>query len=252
VHWRYFANYDSARATLSAVADIEKALPEKIDDSHLTPPYWRYLARCIRPFPDFDLFFARNLRKRAVEKLRLVPGDRVLDVGCGAGASFRYLLGEVTELGLVVGVEISPEVVINAQKRIEKNGWKNVQVIAVSAQNLIVDEKFDALLMMGAPDIYGSPATLANLVRYLRPGARFAAFGAKLSRRFGVRGINPLFRSLFSKATFPSTPQLDFEPWLALKDRSVSFNVEERALGFMFLAWGEMTVRANANPASSW
>ena len=215
---------------------------DRIDDSELTPPYWRYFARLIRPFPDFDLFFARGLRERAVEKLRLAPGDRVMDLGCGPGASFPYLVEAVIESGLVVGVEISPEVVINARKRIQKHGWKNVHLITANALNLSFDEKFDAVLMMGAPDIYGSPAILKNLVRYLRLGARFAAFGAKLSRRPGAKRINPLFRSFVSKASFVSTPLLEFEPWGLLKEHSASFNVEECLFGLMFLAWGEMLV----------
>ena len=78
--------------------------PWRIDASIL-----RYLARLIRPFPDFDFFFVKHLRARAVEKLRLRPGDRVLDLGCGPGASFPYLHESVTESGVVVGVEISPE-----------------------------------------------------------------------------------------------------------------------------------------------
>jgi len=222
------------------VVDLGKMRQEKIEPAELTPPYWRYLARLIRPFPDFDLFFVRHLRKRAVEKLRLAPGDRVLDAGCGPGGSFSNLQEAVAGAGLVVGVEISPEVVVNAQRRIQKHGWKNVHVVTANAENVSFDEKFDALLMMGAADIYASPAILANLVRYLRPGAHFAAFGAKFSRRIGAKLINPLFRFFVARASFASTPKVDFEPWRPLKDRSASFHIEEYFFGFMFLAWGEL------------
>jgi len=219
---------------------MDKKKQDGTDYAELTPPYWNYLARLIRPFPDFDFFFIKSLRQRAVAKLQLRPGDRVLDLGCGTGASFPYLLQAVTDSGLVVGVEISPDVVINARRRVQKHGWKNVQIIIANAQNLILSERFDAVLMMGAPDIYGSPSILANVVRHLQPRARFAAFGAKLSRHPQARPVNSIFRSCFSKATFASTPRLDFEPWGPLRDRSAAFNVEERACGLMFLAWGEM------------
>jgi SAM-dependent methyltransferase len=96
--------------------------------SDLTPPYGR-LARLFRPFPDFDPFFIRPVRQKAVELLNLREGNRVLDVGCGPGGSFPYLVRAVGQSGQVVGVEISPEISINARRRIEKNGWRNVEVI---------------------------------------------------------------------------------------------------------------------------
>jgi hypothetical protein len=57
----------------------------------LTPPYV-YLIRVFRPFPDFDPPFIKPVRQKAVELLDLKKGDRVLDVGCGPGGSFPYLV----------------------------------------------------------------------------------------------------------------------------------------------------------------
>jgi ubiquinone/menaquinone biosynthesis C-methylase UbiE len=51
-----------------------------------TPPYVRYLAPLIRPFPNFDFFFMKSMRKRAINALQLRQGSRALDVGCGPGA----------------------------------------------------------------------------------------------------------------------------------------------------------------------
>src|SRR6266704_35622 len=94
----------------------------------LTPPYG-HLIRLFSRFPDFDPHFIKPVRQKAVELLKLKMGDRVLDVGCGPGGSFPYLVHAVGQSGQVVGVEISPEISINARRRIEKNGWRNVQVI---------------------------------------------------------------------------------------------------------------------------
>jgi ubiquinone/menaquinone biosynthesis C-methylase UbiE len=92
-----------------------------LDNRELTPPYARYLVRLIRPFPNFDVFFMKPFRRKAVQLLQLNPGDRVLDGGCGPGGSFPYLVEAVGPSGEVVGVEISPEIAINARWRIEKN-----------------------------------------------------------------------------------------------------------------------------------
>ena len=101
----------------------------------LTPPYG-YLVRLFRPFPDFDPPFIKPMRQKAVELLHLKAGDRVLDVGCGSGGSFPYLVDAVGQSGQVVGVEISPEIIINTKNRIAKNGWTNVQVIEAAAQEV--------------------------------------------------------------------------------------------------------------------
>src|SRR5712692_4203623 len=113
----------------------------------LTPPYFRYLVHLIRPFPDFDPSFIKPVRQKAVELLDLKEGDRVLDVGCGPGGSFPYLVRAVGQSGQVVGVEISPEISINARRRIERNGWRNVQVIEATAQDVHLIGTFNGVLM---------------------------------------------------------------------------------------------------------
>jgi demethylmenaquinone methyltransferase/2-methoxy-6-polyprenyl-1,4-benzoquinol methylase len=47
-------------------------------------------------------------RKRAVAALQLEPGQTVLDVGCGTGASLSRLVAGVGATGRVVGVDQSP------------------------------------------------------------------------------------------------------------------------------------------------
>jgi precorrin-6B methylase 2 len=209
-------------------------------DRSLTPPYARFLGRLIRPFPNFDLFFVKRLRQRAVDRLQLHPGDRALDAGCGPGGSFPYLVDAVTHAGEVVGIEISEVMANNANARIEKNGWKNVRVVVADASAVKLQGSFDALLMMGAPDVYASPEALANLGPYMNSGARFVAFGAKLSRHRLSNVLNPVFRWMFARATCASTPQLSCEPWKSIQARAARFEVEELFFGWMFMAWGSM------------
>jgi precorrin-6B methylase 2 len=215
----------------------------KVDPHELTPPYFRWLVHLIRPFPNFDLFFVRGLRQRAVNVLQLKAGSRALDVGCGPGGSFPYLVEAVGLSGEVVGVEISPEVSINARRRIEVNRWSNVQVVEGDAKTVQLNGTFDAMLLLGAPDAYASPEALENLFPYLRDDARIAAFGAKLSHRRLGKMLNRLSRSLM-KLSFSSTPELSYEPWCLLEKRLADVQVREYSFGCMFLAWG--SVRSSA------
>jgi SAM-dependent methyltransferase len=211
----------------------------KVDNHELTPPYARYLVHLIRPFPNFDPSFIKPVRQKAVQLLQLRPGDRVLDVGCGPGGSFPYLVDAIGPSGDVVGVEISPEVAINASRRIAKNGWSHVQVIRADARTVALKDKFDGLLMFAAADVYASPQALANLIPYLKNDARVAAFGAKLSLRRSGKLLNPLLRLLW-KLSFASTPAVNYEPWAPLKDRIDELHVQEYFFGCMFLAWGSV------------
>lgn len=204
----------------------------------LTPRFARYVVHLIRPFPDFDWSRIKPLRQKAVQMLRLKPRDRVLDVGCGPGGSFPYLVEAVGPSGEVVGVEISPEMAINARRRIQKNGWSNVQVIVADARTVKLEGKFDGLLMFAAHDIYSSPRALDNLFQYLKGDARVAAFGAKPSSGPFGWTLNSLLRLAFSKLSFPWTPALDRQPWQLLEERVGELTVEEHFLGWMFLAWG--------------
>ncbi|MCI0403121.1 MAG: protein-L-isoaspartate O-methyltransferase [Acidobacteria bacterium] len=212
----------------------------KAHNRQLTPRYARYFVHLIRPFPDFDVSFIRPLRQKAVHLLQLKPGDRVLDVGCGPGGSFPYLVDAVGPSGDVVGVEISPEIAINAKGRIEKNAWSNVQVVVADARAVELAGKFDGLLMFAAADIYASPQALDNLFPSLKSGARVAAFGAKLSHRRLGRVLNLLLRSLWRWFSFPSTPALNHEPWVPLAVRLAELEVKEYFFGCMFLAWGSL------------
>jgi hypothetical protein len=139
----------------------------------------------------------------------------------------------------VIGVEISPEISINAKRRIAKNGWRNVQVIEAAAQDAHLTGLFDGLLMFAAPDVYDSEEALENIVPHLKENARVAAFGAKLSSKRLGSSLNPVLRMLFN-LSFPTTPRPDYEPWRSLAKHIEKLDVEEYFLGLMFLCSGSI------------
>ena len=82
-----------------------------------------------------------------MKRFCLQPGSRVLDVGCGTGSSFPFLVQAVGADGEVVGVEISPDLAAIARKRIEQEEWNNVRVAVGPAQTIALPGKFDGLLL---------------------------------------------------------------------------------------------------------
>jgi precorrin-6B methylase 2 len=206
----------------------------------LTPPYARYLVRLTRPFPDFDVSFIKPVRAEAVRLLNLHAGDRVLDLGCGMGGSFPFLVDAVGPTGEVVGVEISPDVVINARRRVERHGWSNVKVIESAAQIAPLTGTYDGVVMFAAPDVYASKEALANVIPHLRAGARVVLFGAKTTSRILGTALNPLLKLAVSKLSFETTPRLESDPWRLVAAYVERLEVRQYFLGTMFLASGSL------------
>ncbi len=200
------------------------------------PRYTRLLSRR----PNFLASFIRPLRQEAVTHMHLQSGARVLDVGCGTGASFPSLVQAVGQEGEVVGVEISPDMAAQARKRIEQEGWNNVHVLEGNAQTIALSGTFDGLLLFAAHEVLTSREALDHLLPHLKDAGCIVAFGAKLSTGRMARLLNPLVRT-FTCALLPASgAPFDEHPWQLLEERTGTLQTEERVGGFMYLVWGSL------------
>lgn len=93
--------------------------------------------------PLYDVLAAERVyrcgRVVAVERLRLRRGDHVLDVGCGTGLNFPFLLHEIGPEGRIVGLDASGQMLAQARKRAQSRGWGNVQLLQVDAATFDVE-----------------------------------------------------------------------------------------------------------------
>lgn len=211
-------------------------------DKELTPLYGRLLIGLTKPFPNFDFSFIKPVRRKAVELLNLKEGSRVLDVGCGPGGSFPFLVDAVGPSGQVVGVEISPKHSELARRRIAANHWENVEVVVAAAQDVRLTGTFDGLVMFAAPDVYASEEALENILPYLKSGARIVAFGAKVSNTRSGKILNPILNMLH-KLSFTTTPRPNDEPWQIFERYVHEIEVKEYFFGLMFLAYGSFALK---------
>lgn len=108
-----------------------------------------------------------------LDGLRLQPGTKVLDVGCGIGTDALELVALVEPDGLVTGVDFSESLIAEAAQRGADRGLP-VKFEVGDAQALrFADSSFDAVrterMLMHIPD----PVTaLLEMARVLRPGGR--------------------------------------------------------------------------------
>jgi demethylmenaquinone methyltransferase/2-methoxy-6-polyprenyl-1,4-benzoquinol methylase len=91
-------------------------------------------------------FGINKLRKKAIERLDLKKGDKVLEIACGTGLNFPLLEERVGRQGLIVGVDYVKDMVNASRKLIKNKGFKNITVIKKDAAKLNLNEKFDAVL----------------------------------------------------------------------------------------------------------
>src|SRR5215204_5036867 len=116
------------------------------------------------------------LRRRAIvyEALRPLPGQRILDAGCGPGFYVAELAEKVRPDGFVVGVDQSADMLGLAAAR--SAGRSNVEFREGEATALPVqDEEFDAAVSVQMLEyLTDVDAALGELYRALRPGGRVA------------------------------------------------------------------------------
>lgn len=201
-----------------------------------------YQERIIRKYrrlaqlPDFLFGFTFPLRRMAVERLSLLPGSKVLEVGCSSGANFSLLYEAVGAKGEIVGVDLSPDMVARAQLRIKRNGWQNIKVIQQAAEEVVLTDQYDGLLLFAMHDIITSPQALENILVYLNPSGRVVAAGPKLSSSYPGKTLNPMIRLVFNRFAI-SKQNMDY-PWRLLAGRIKDIQVEEYALGITYLVYG--------------
>ncbi|MEX0349533.1 MAG: class I SAM-dependent methyltransferase [Paracoccaceae bacterium] len=131
-----------------------------------------------------------------IDRARLRLGERIIDIGCGTGASLLAAAKQVGPEGDVLGLDISTPFLERAAARALQAGLTNVSVRQDDAQVARFDSPLrDALISRFGMMFFADPqAAFANLARALRPGGRmcFAAWGGFSN--------NPWFRLPFEAA----------------------------------------------------
>jgi cyclopropane-fatty-acyl-phospholipid synthase len=124
-------------------------------------PSMTYTCACY-PHPDATLEEAQENKHRLVfEKLRLKPGDRLLDVGCGWGGMVRYAARHGVE---AIGVTLSMEQAAWGQNKIADEGLADRAEVRYGDYRDVHQSGFDAVSSIGLTEHIG----VANYPAYFR------------------------------------------------------------------------------------
>jgi SAM-dependent methyltransferase len=116
------------------------------------------------------------------------PGERVLDIGCGAGTTTLALAARVGPAGGVVGIDISHHSAARARERIVTGGVRNAEIILADlGSHPFASDSFDlAFSRFGVMFFPEMVATLRNVRASMRLGGRltFAVLRAREENPF--------------------------------------------------------------------
>jgi len=118
----------------------------------------------------------KEIHRRVVKAAKLSPGEAVLDVGCGTGTLGLMLEEAVGASGRVEGIDASPEMIVEAQKKAAKSGSGVGFRVALIEEVPFEDDTFDfvasTFMFHHLPDGV-KRAGLSEIRRVLKPDGRF-------------------------------------------------------------------------------
>ena len=105
---------------------------------------------------------------------RLAPGERVLDLGSGAGTDSLVAAQMVGEQGAVTGIDMTLQMLTKARTAAAEMNASNVEFVESEAERLpFAGESFDVVISNGVIDLIpDKDAVFAELFRVLVPGGR--------------------------------------------------------------------------------
>jgi phosphatidylethanolamine/phosphatidyl-N-methylethanolamine N-methyltransferase len=145
----------------------------------------------------YDLIFGPTLhpgRIRAIQRMNIQPGQRVLEVGVGTGINLALYPRHCS----ITGIDFSSSMLEKARERVARKGLKNMRLLQMDAADLkFADDSFDIVYAPYLISVVPDPVKVAREMRRVcRPAGRivflnhFLSPNPILSR--GERMISPL------------------------------------------------------------
>jgi phosphatidylethanolamine/phosphatidyl-N-methylethanolamine N-methyltransferase len=121
--------------------------------------------------PLYDKIFGKifySRLERVIEDLEIPPGAKILEVGAGTGTSFPAYPTHCD----VTGIDLAPDMLARARRKIRDNGWTHLKVLEMNALNLeFPDNTFDYVTAFHVVTVVPDPIRMIEEAqRVCKPG----------------------------------------------------------------------------------
>ena len=153
-------------------------------------------------------FLVQSRQSRAVEQMRLRPGDRILDMGVGTGMMLPRYPDDVT----VVGMDLSAGMLDKAVRKHRDLDLDHCHLVQADAMlPPFADASFDHIMISHTISVVSDPARLLNwAVRLIRPGGRIVLLNHFQSTYRVVAWFEHVLNPLFVKIGWRSDVRLEY------------------------------------------
>ncbi len=169
----------------------------------------------------YDLTFGQVFRpgqKAIIKKMDCIGSDNVLEIGIGTGSSLQYYPKETK----VVGIDISPDMLDVAKKRIIKDKIHNKHILLMNGERLsFPDNSFDKVVGMYVVSVTQNPQVLVEEMKRVckNDGDIY------IVNHFSTEQDNP-FVKMFEKGLMPISKILGWKPYFPFDEFNAYANLD--------------------------
>lgn len=166
--------------------ELRTAIQEEYDEVALDPEkgFHFHTGRRLATILEYDDAWFEGIPEAAIKSLagtgnpfsigKLQHGERVVDVGCGAGIDSLIAARMVASSGKVVGIDMTESMLEKARQAAEEAGYKNVEFRQGYGEDLPVETGWaDVVISNGVLNLFpDKTAGLQEMARVLNPTGR--------------------------------------------------------------------------------
>ena len=177
-------------------------------------------------------------RKKLINAMNLKSGDTVVEVACGTGLNFPLIQKDIGPSGKIIGVDITDKMLEQAQLRIERHDWRNVELVKSDAADFEFPTKINGVLSAFAITLIPEYEQIIEKgSSALVSGGRFAILDFKEADNKPQWLAKSL--ALLMKP-FGTTYDLAVRhPWEAIEKHLSPVSFDELYFGYAFISVGE-------------
>jgi demethylmenaquinone methyltransferase/2-methoxy-6-polyprenyl-1,4-benzoquinol methylase len=167
----------------------------------------------------------------------LVPPGQILEIGVGTGKNMPYY-----PMGAqVIAVDPSDKMLTQARKRVERHGWRNVELIEAGMTRFELPKGIDGILSTYAMSaIPRHDTVIKRCAQALRDRGRLVILDFKRVGRIPL-SLTPVWM-LLSKPFEGGHSTSQQEPWKEMRKCLTDVQIQESRLGFVYLVSGARKV----------